>query len=135
MPDPATLAPRLAQLLTLAVGTSHDAEAVAALVQVRRLLAGAGATAADLVALLGAVAPAVAEAPPGDPVPPARAQWIEAANWALRHADILGDKDWRFVLTLAEGRWKGDAPSPAQQRWLVDILARLPGGHRARAAA
>jgi len=108
----APVAGRIAKLLPL-LASDQPGEVVAAISALRRTLAAAGL---DLNDLAGAVE-RLADLAPQD--------WGELVELCLAHAELLSDRDWRFVNGVRPRVLLGGDPSEAQKQWLRDIWKRV----------
>jgi hypothetical protein len=110
---------RIGKLIRL-LGSDKPGEAIGAVHAIRRTLAGAGLDLHDLARII--------ESNGGDLKAVSRMasdslDWQRLAVRLLReHGDELSEKEAAFVDTMSV--WD-DMPSPKQQKWLLDIAARI----------
>jgi hypothetical protein len=111
---------RIGKLIRL-LASDKDGEAMGAVRALDRVLTGFGGFhhLADLIDLI--------EAPPAPE--PIKHPWQILAAELLKHPGVLlGSRDHSFLRNMARAR---TAPTPAQQKWLGDIEARLSAARMA----
>jgi hypothetical protein len=109
-PLPATLIPTLGKLIPR-LASNHDGEILAAARAIGRALKSSGHDWHDLAASHRA---SVTQSPNFD--------WRRAARFCADHAALLNEREWDFIVTIAQGH---KSPTEKQLKWLRDIADRL----------
>jgi hypothetical protein len=121
---------RVGQLVRLMLGTDKSGEIVAAAAALKRTLATAGldhfALATAIQTRLQAI-PALAEPEPEPELEP----WQGTAQWCFERRDCLNPTDAAFIANIMK---RTAPPSPRQDKWLNDIVAKLQKQQQGQAA-
>lgn len=127
------LAPRIAQLVRLLLGSDQPGEVVAAAAALNRTLGAAGLDRHDFADGIEAGLQAMEAEPATDAPHPHRdrdpdfVSWRAMVDYCLLRDSGLSDRERDFLQSLRS--WRG-APTTKQIDWLSSIYNRLKGGRR-----